>query len=138
MWKAISVLALSLSTLCAQFAAPDFGVELVPLTLTSCTPTFRVQGAPFAPAQILMSLQDPFHTPPAQLQVFPFAQLQTNANGFGQLTLPPLTWQGPLPDVWFGAVLFTPAGMLVPEIVNVGGVIGCIGCGNPLDTHSHA
>ncbi len=134
----LAAFALLLATLAAQVPAPDFSVELTPLTLTSCTPSFHVQGHPFAPVQILMTLQDPFLTPPSQLSIFPFLQMQTNMNGVGHLTLPPLTWQGPLPDVWFGALIMTPAGFILPEVVNIGGVIGCIGCGNPLDTHSHA
>ncbi len=121
----------------AQVPAPDFVIDFNIPSLNTLQLGFHAQGIPYTPVQILMTFDDPFSTPPEQIIIYPFITTQLDGTGQCNIPLTIPSWQGPLPDVWFGAVLLGPQGLVLPELIHLSGMLGCIGCGNLLATHSH-
>lgn len=121
----------------AQVPAPDFWVDPIWSNPVSFDLGFRVQGPPNAPVQILFTLDNPFTLPPPPITVYPLLQGHTNANGQFTASISVPSWQGPLPDVWFGA-LVAPAGQqpYLAGLVDFGGIMACAACGNVLATHA--
>jgi hypothetical protein len=102
----LSVLALG-GTAVAQGPTPDFRIDPVILQPNFALLEFRVQGPPNCPATIFASPDDPLSLViPRRIRTF--ARIQLDNDGNGVLSLP-LQGQGPIPDVWFTAVLFPPA-----------------------------
>lgn len=103
---ALSLVALG-GALSAQVPAPDFWIDPLFLQPNFTLLEFHVQGPPGCPVTIFSTPDDPASARSTR-RIRTFARTQLDGSGSGLLTVP-LQWQGPLPDVWFGAILFPPA-----------------------------
>lgn len=102
----LSVMALG-GLAAAQVPAPDFWIDPVFLTPNATLLEFHVQGPPSSAVLLYTTPDDPFAAA-APRRIRRFHSTQLDGTGHATFTLP-LQWQGPLPDVWFGALVRPPA-----------------------------
>lgn len=108
----------------AQVPAPDFDIVIGNLQMTSFDFVFQVEGPPGSSFDVLFTLQNPFTTPLNQIALFSLASGVLGAQGQFTTTLSVPSWQGPLPDVWFGAIVYQPSGAVdIAGIVKFGGAM---------------
>ena len=110
------------AALAAQVPAPDFVLYPSVSSPVSFDLTFAVSGPPTSTFAVLFTFDDPFSTPPEQIIIYPLVSGQIGASGQSSTTYSIPSWQGPLPDVWFGTIVYTPSGnVAIPAIFKLGG-----------------
>lgn len=108
----------------AQVPAPDFDMWISNLQMTSFDLNVQVAGPPGSTFDVLFTLQNPFTTPIDQIALFPLDSGALGPSGQSTTTLSIPSWQGPLPDVWFGAIVYQPSGAVdIAGIVKLGGAM---------------
>lgn len=107
----------------AQVPAPDFDLLVTLNSSTSLTLDFTVVGPPNSNYIVLGTFDNPDLTPFQQIGVFTLAQGVLPVNGLATHNFTVPSWQGPLPDVWFGALIVDAGVPYVPDIVSMGGAM---------------
>lgn len=108
----------------AQVPAPDFDITIGNLQMTSFDLNLVVAGPPGSAFDVLFTFQNPFTTPLAQIALVPLASGVLGPQGQFATTLSLPSWQGPLPDVWFGAIVYQPSGAVdIAGVVKLGGAM---------------